>query len=345
MKMNKVMITGANGFIGSHIVEFFLREGIEVGCFIREKSNVQYIEKYNLERSIGDIRNSLDLKKAFQGYDFVIHNAARASDWGSYKEFYETNVIGTLNVLKACVECNIKNIIMTGTNSVYGEENSTIIKDENSPYNSHYPYFMHDIFPCKMNYYRDTKSMAKKQAMDFAKRYHLNLIILEPVFVYGEREFHAGFYEYLKTASTKIPFLMGSKKNKFHIIYARDLARAYFLAYKKELKGIHTFLIGNQNAEHMEKIYSLFCKEAGLKKPYNIPKVFIYPIGFMMELFYTLFHCKTPPLLTRGRVNMFYDNTEFSVKKAEEILGFRNEYSLEEGIHKTVSWYKREKLI
>lgn len=345
--MNRVMITGATGFIGSHITRTFSDNRVPVGCLVRKGSSLSNLEGLNAEYRSGDIAASDagELSKAFAGYNWVIHNAAKVSDWGNYQDFYRTNVTGTLNVLEACVQAGIRNIIMTGSNSVYGEENSLVVKDENSTCNSHYPYFGDRFFPCGLNYYRDTKALAKKKALAYASARGLNLTILEPVWVYGEGEFKTGFYEYLKTARTGIPFLPGSKGNKFHVIYAGDLARAYFLVYNKGLAGINCILVGNEQAESMERIYRLFCEEAGIKKPGNIPKFLVYPAAFLLELLYTVFHAPHPPLLTRGRVNMFYDNIEFSPEKARGILGFRNAYSLEEGIKRTVAWYKERGLL
>lgn len=345
MKIDKVMITGATGFIGSHVTRVFCENQVKVGCLIRKDSGITNIEGLPVEFTIGDIRNSRGLAQSFKGFDWVVHNAAKVADWGDYAEFYETNVKGTLNVLEACVKAGVKNIIMTGSNSVYGEEHSTDIKDENSPYNSHYPYLGDTLFPCRLNFYRDTKALAKKEAHDFAAAHDLNLTIIEPVWVYGERELNGGFYEYLKTAKSGIPFLPGTKLNKFHVVYAGDLARAYFLAYIKQLKGINCMLIGNEKAENMERIYQLFCQEAGVKKPGNIPKVLAYPAAVILELLYTLVNASNPPLLTRGRVNMFYDNIEYSIEKAKSTLGFTNAYSLEDGIKKTVLWYQEQGLI
>lgn len=345
MNINKVMITGATGFIGSHITRAFCENQVKIGCVIRKGSDCSNIKGLPVEFTTGNIRNVVELTKAFTGYDWVIHNAAKVADWGDYDDFYQTNVIGTLNVLKACVQSDIKNILLTGSNSVYGEENSLVLKNEESPYNPHYPYLWDSFFPCKINHYRDTKALAKKEALAFATKHDLNLTILEPVWVYGEREMNTGFYEYLKTAKAGIPFVPGAKHNKFHVIYAGDLAKAYFLAYTKQLTGIHCILVGNQYPERMEKIYDLFCSQAGLKKPRNLPKALTYPAGFLMELIYTLINSKKPPLLTRGRVNMFYDNLEFSVEKGKQTLGFRNTFSLEEGIRRTVLWYKEQGLI
>lgn len=342
--MHKVLITGATGFIGSHVVRLFSEKGVKIGCLVRKNSDLANIKDLPVELKYGDITNLQGLRQSFKGFDFVIHIAAYVHDWGNYDVFYKTNVIGTLNVLQSSYDNNINNIIITGSISVYGEEDSKIIKDENSPYNSHYPYFGDKIFPSKFNFYRDTKTIAKKEAIKFATEHNLNMTIIEPVWVYGEREFNTGFFEYIKTVKTGIPFFPGSKKNKFHVVYARDLARAYWLAFQKKLIGINSFIIGNEKVEQMDKIFSLFCQEAGLKKPKILHKFIVYPIGFFGELFYTILGMKNPPLLTRNRVNLFYDNIEYSTLKAKTLLGFTNLYSLEEGIKKTVAWYKEQKL-
>ncbi|MFC2152257.1 NAD-dependent epimerase/dehydratase family protein [Bacteroidota bacterium] len=344
-KRQKVIITGAAGFIGGHVTEYFYKNDIDVSCFIRNSSDLTYIKEFPIKIINGSIVDPNNLENSLKDANCVIHIAALARDWGKYKDFYETNVIGTINVLKACKTNNIQNVIITGSISSYGEEDSKEIKTEEHPFNSHYEYFLDSIFPCKMNYYRDTKALATKEAIKFAIENNLNLTIIEPVWVYGENEFNTGFYEYIKSVKSKIPFSLGSKKNKFHVVYAKDLARAYFLAFKKKLSGVNRILIGNMQIDYANKIYSTFCNELGVKKPKNIAKQIVYPIGFLMELVYTIFSIKKAPLLTRGRVNMFYDNIEYSTLKAEELLGFTNNYSIEDGIKETVRWYKENGLI
>ena len=343
--MSIVEITGANGFIGSHVVREFCNNGIKVKCLVRKNSNLENLKGLDVELIYGDIESKESLVEAFKNVDFVIHIAAYARDWGSYKTFYDTNVTGTLNVLNACVQNGIKNIVYTGSISVYGEENSKTVKNEDSPFNPEYPYFVNKIFPCKMNYYRVTKMLGTKEALEFAKQNGLNLTVLEPAWVYGEREFNTGFYEYVKSAKSGVFVSPGTKKNKFHVIYAGDLAKAFFLAFKKQLQGINRIIIGNQRADYMERIYYLFCKEANIKKPANVVKYIVYPIGFVLELIYTLFNSRKAPLLTRGRVNMFYDNIEFSTRKAETLLDFKSSCTLEEGIHNTIKWYTENKYL
>ncbi|MCL1875082.1 MAG: NAD(P)-dependent oxidoreductase [Synergistaceae bacterium] len=323
--MSKILITGGTGFIGSHIVEYFREMGEDIRTITRQDA---------------DLRDADSVLRAINGADCVIHNAALAADWGRYGDFYDNNVTGTLNVLKACVRNGVGHVIVASSCSVYGEEDCSSVKDENSHHNSHYTYFMDRVFPCAMNYYRDTKRIAKEKAIEFSREHKLPLALIEPVWVYGEREFHTGFYDYLKAARDGLPFCMGSRKNKFHVVYARDLARAYYLAYKAKAEG--SFIIGNREVADMEEIFSLFCSEAGVVKPRRAPKALMYPIGFVLELLWTVFGAKKPPFMTRGRVNIFYDSVLYGVQKAKDVLGFESEYTLAQGIKNTVSWYKKE---
>ncbi len=343
--IKKVFITGSSGFIGSHVAEYFKKHDVEVYCLVRNTSDIDFLENLEVKLIFGSLEDTDLLMSAIREMDCVIHIAAKVGDWGSYDDFYNTNVKGTINLLKACKENNIAKTIITGSVSSYGEEDNVAIKSEESPYKSHYPYFLDKIFPCCMNHYRDTKAECTRQTIDFACLNNLNLIILEPVWVYGQREFSSGFFEYMNTVKSGIPVLIGSKKNKFHVIYARDLVRAYYMAFESDLKGVNKLIIGNYKAEFMDHIFSLFCKYMGVKKPLNIGKKIVYPFGFLLELLFTLFHSKRPPLLTRGRVNMFYDSIEYNTGKAEKVLGFKSSFSLEEGIRETVSWYKNKKLI
>jgi nucleoside-diphosphate-sugar epimerase len=337
----QVAITGATGFIGSHVAEYFSSKGVKTVCLARSSSDTSFLKGLNTEIRTGDITEPETLVTAFHGCTAVIHTAARAADWGPYEEFAAVNIQGTLNVLQACIKQGISRCIITGSISVYGEEDSDREKDESCSFQPHYKYFLHSMFPSGMNHYRETKAEAEKKAAEFAEKNGIDLTILEPVWVYGEREFHTGFYEYLKSAKSGMPFMPGSKKNSFHVIYAGDLARAFFIVYKKELSGIHRFIIGNRKSESMEMIFTMLCNEAGIKRPLSIPKWLIYPGAFFLELFYALFRFSRPPLLTRARVNMFFDSIQYSTAKAEKELGFTNEFTLEEGIKRTVAWYKQ----
>jgi len=339
--MSKVLLSGASGFIGSHIAELFARENIPLKCLVRTSSNTSFLEQLKVELVYGDLRDGTSLKESLIDVDFVIHTAGKSSDWGSYQDFYQDNVLGTLNLLKACKQAGITDIVITGSISSYGEEDSPRVKTETSADNSHYPYFMHRIFPSAMNHYRDTKALLTQKACRYAQENGLNLTVLEPAWVYGEREFSSGFYAYLKAVQDGLRYMPGSRRNKFQVIYAPDLAQAYLLAFRKKLTGVNRIIVGNPATASLNEIYTLFCREAGHKPPKLLPKWLVYPIGFGLELFATLTRQKDPPMLSRSRVNMMFDNIEYRAKKAKDLLGFEAKTPLPQGIGNSVRWYQQ----
>jgi nucleoside-diphosphate-sugar epimerase len=192
-----------------------------------------------------------------------------------------------------------------------------------------------------MNHYRDTKALLTQRACRYADDHKLNLTVLEPAWVYGEREFNTGFHSYLKAVQNGMKYAPGSRDNLFHVIYARDLAQAYLLAYRRRLPGVHRIIAGNPAPAKLHDIHSMFCAAAKLSPPKLLPKWLVYPLGLALELAATLGGRSEPPLLTRSRVNMMYDNIVFSSALARQLLGFEARTPLPEGISNTVTWYKQ----
>jgi nucleoside-diphosphate-sugar epimerase len=327
------------------VAAYFCSKGVEVHCGVRASGNLSYLNTLPVKTKVIDLLNPDTLYRAIAQTDFVIHTAAMVNDWASYREFHDVNVTGTRNVMNACAEAGIADVIVTGSCASYGEEDSKEIKSEDSPAKPRYPYFLEKLIPNRLNYYRITKHMATCEAEQIARENNMNLTVIEPVWVYGEREFSSGFYEYMKVAGSGIPYFPGSRKNKFHVIYAGDLARAYYQVFEKRPSGVNRILAGNAHIDRMEKIYACFCKEMGIKKPANLPWAMVYPIGLILEVIAELLKSKNPPLLSRSRVNMMYDNIEYSTRKAEELIAFRAELPIETGISRTVEWYRKNNLL
>lgn len=334
-----LFVTGATGLIGSHVAERFATQGYRVVCGARAGSNLDFLKSLPVDICEADITDPDSLIRATRGMSAVIHTAGRASDWGRWNDFYLTNVQGTLNVLGACVENGISRVIVTGSVSCFGEEDCRVPKDEESPHHPRYPYFLERVWPSGMNRYRISKSNAVTEAEAFARRHALDLTVIHPVWVYGEREFSSGFYEYMQFVKSGIPFGPGSKRNYFHSIYAPDLALAYQLALEKAPNGVQSYIVGNNPVDNQHELFTLICREMGKRKPINLPKALVYPIGLAAELAASVFGAKAAPFLTRARVNMCYDSIGYRTQKAENELGFRCRYSLEEGIRNTVKWY------
>lgn len=187
MEMNnkKILITGAGGFIGSHLTEELVRKGCDVRAFVLYNSNNswEWLDqspqeiKDNLEIFLGDIRDPYGVKKAMRGCDIVFHLAALIAIPYSYDSpdtYVDTNIKGTLNVLQAARELKVEKIIHTSTSEVYGTAQFVPIT-ENHPLQGQSPYSA-------------TKIAADQLAMSFHYSFDTPVSIVRPFNTYGPRQ-------------------------------------------------------------------------------------------------------------------------------------------------------------
>jgi NAD dependent epimerase/dehydratase len=181
----KVLVTGADGFIGSHLTEKLVREGYSVRAFVQYNSfnswgwldSFSPEVKSNFEVFAGDIRDPHGVKNAMQGCDAVLHLAALIAIPFSYHSpdtYVDTNIKGTLNVLQAARELNIRRVIHTSTSEVYGSAKFVPITEDH-PLSGQSPYSA-------------TKIAADQLAFSFYSSFNLPVLIIRPFNTFGPRQ-------------------------------------------------------------------------------------------------------------------------------------------------------------
>lgn len=181
----KVLVTGADGFIGSHLTELLVKEGYQVKAFVYYNSfnNWGWIDtldkdiKDHIEIFSGDIRDPNGVRTAMKGIDTVYHLAALIAIPFSYHSpdsYVDTNIKGTLNVLQAARDCDIKKLLVTSTSEVYGTAQYIPI-DEHHPYQGQSPYSA-------------TKIGADRLAESFYRSFNMPISIVRPFNTYGPRQ-------------------------------------------------------------------------------------------------------------------------------------------------------------
>lgn len=182
---NKILITGADGFIGSHLCELMVSEGFRTKAMVYYNSfnswgwidSLPKEVKNELEIVSGDIRDPYGVRHAVQGVDAVFHLAALIAIPYSYHSpdaYVDTNIKGTLNVLQACRDYGTKRVLITSTSEVYGSAQYVPI-DENHPYQGQSPYSA-------------TKIGADRLAESFYRSFELPVTIVRPFNTYGPRQ-------------------------------------------------------------------------------------------------------------------------------------------------------------
>lgn len=185
LKGRKILVTGADGFIGSHLIETLVRDGLEARAFVYYNSSNSWgwldhaaeDVRGQFEVVAGDIRDPWGVRDAMHGCDVVLHLAALISIPFSYHSpdaYVETNIRGTLNVLQAARDLSVARVVCTSTSEVYGSAQYVPIT-ENHPLNAQSPYAA-------------TKAAADQLALSFHKSFDLPVAVLRAFNTYGPRQ-------------------------------------------------------------------------------------------------------------------------------------------------------------
>ncbi len=237
MKNKKVLVTGAGGFIGSHLVEELVKKGADVRCFLKYNSrgglgNLTNIPKevFNkLEIVRGDLRDAESIKKAMEGCEIIFHVAALISIPYSYENsrgYFETNTMGTLNLLEAAKDNKgVKKMVITSSSEVYGTALYSPI-DEKHPLQAQSPYAA-------------SKIGADKAVESYVKSFNLPVAIIRPFNAYGPRQsMRAVIPTIIYQALTKGKIKLGSLDPRRDFTYAKDIAKGYIkIAESKKSVG------------------------------------------------------------------------------------------------------------
>ena len=319
MKLN-VLITGADGFIGSHLVEKLLEEGYNVRAFVYynsfnswgwldtlDKNKLSKIEIFS-----GDIRDPNGVKEAMKGIDIVFHLAALIAIPFSYHSpdsYVDTNIKGTLNVLQAARDLKTKRILITSTSEVYGTAKYVPI-DENHPYQGQSPYSA-------------TKIGADRLAESFYKSFNMPITIVRPFNTYGPRQSSRAVIPTIITQllNGEIEIKLGALTPTRDFNYVKDTVKGFIEIAKSENT------IG-------EEINIATCSEISIEE---LALEIINQINPKAKIV-----CDEERLRPdKSEVNRLLGCN----KKIKKLTNWNPEYSFKEGIKETIEWFKNEEVL
>lgn len=316
LKGKKILITGADGFIGSHLSEFLIATGCDVRAFVYYNSfnswgwldslPPKYLSR--IEVAPGDIRDPHGVESAMQGCDLVFHLAALIAIPFSYcspDSYVDTNIKGTLNVLQSARKHGVKKTIITSTSEVYGTARYVPI-DENHPMQGQSPYSA-------------TKIAADRLAESFYRSFGLPVVIVRPFNTYGPRQ----------SARAIIPTII-----------------------TQLLSGVKEIHLGNlapsRDFNYVRDVCSAFVKIAASDKvvgeEINICTGVEISVGKLAK---TLIKKLNPnaKIIIEGKRKRPQDSEVErllgSNKKIIKLTGWRADYDLEKGLEETILWFKQ----
>jgi dihydroflavonol-4-reductase len=322
----KALITGANGFVGSHLVEHLLTKEYEIFCLVRKTSDLTFLTGLKLEYRYGDVTDKDSLKEVLKGIDFVFH-VAGLTKAKTREEYFRANALGTKNLISACFEVNpqIKKFVYVSSQAAVGPCGDFNPLDENAE--------------CQpITDYGKSKLEGEKEVLVFKDK--IPVTIIRPPAVYGPRDKDILFF--FRMVNKGIIPLFGFSQNYLSLIYVKDLARGIILAGENQNSSGKTYFMAD------EKFYSW--SEAGeiIKKALRIKAYKLRIPKFLLFIFATFSEMVARLKAESALVNL-QKAREISqrywlcdVSKAKNELGFSTEYDLEKGAEETVKWYKEK---
>tara|TARA_B100001123_G_C15149741_1_gene963033 strand:+ start:159 stop:1154 length:996 start_codon:yes stop_codon:yes gene_type:complete len=320
----KILITGSEGFIGSHLTERLVKKGYSVHCFVHYNSfgNLGWINSFsneikkNIKIFQGDLRDLETVKRATKGTKIILHLASLIGIPYSYiapKSYIETNIIGTMNVLQAAIDEGIQKVIHTSTSEVYGSAKYVPI-DELHPIIGQSPYSA-------------SKIGADNIALSYYHSFDLPVTILRPFNAYGPRQSLRAVIPTIisQMISNKSSLKIGSLDTTRDFNYVDDITYAFELALKNKKSNGEIINIGSG--------FEISIKDL------------IKEISELMNKRIKIISDKKRIRPKKSEVNrLLADN-----KKAKEILNWETKYKnldgLRKGLIQTIQWFKSNEYI
>ncbi len=312
----KILVTGATGFVGSHLVHHLLDCGYQVKAIVRKP---EQINNPNIEVVIGDIRDKQVINDAVSGCQQIYHIAAKTSRSRSSKQdFFEINVEATRYLAKVAVKAQIEKFVYASTIGVYGILTDTMV-DERSP-----------TYP--NNIYRRTKLAGEKILLSYYQEQGLPVVIARLSSMVGSDGLNwLGLTQAISTQKFK---LLGTGKNKFNIIHVDDAVRGLRLCGESNKSVGNCYLIGSSKAILIRDFVTMIADNLGV----NFPKEnkFTFPFEMVLTMAHLLQRYLKIEIAIAHRYEVFLSPRIFNTTKASEELGFVPQLSLEQGVKEMV---------
>jgi nucleoside-diphosphate-sugar epimerase len=320
-----ILVTGATGFLGSHLAEALLSRGERVRLLVRRPDAARWLVERGADCIAGDLSARTRLADAVHGCRAVIHCAALASDWGMWEDFRETNDRGVARLLDACRSARLDRFVHLSTVDVYGYPDRDGL-DETTPYRD------------RGFAYNSTK-IAGERHVWAAQQAGLPVSVIRPGSIYGPRSQTFGV-EIVAAIRSGAPMIRGGHVNA-SLVYVDNVVTLILLALDHPAAVGTVFHSLDDDGHTWRDYFAALCRGLDLPMPkYSLPRRVAYAIGAAMEWLAHARRQSRRPLLTRTAVELLGTRQGFSMQRARDLLAFRPPVSFDDGVGRTVAWLR-----
>ncbi|HCI82021.1 MAG TPA: hypothetical protein DHW02_20290, partial [Ktedonobacter sp.] len=328
--MTKVLVTGAAGFLGGHLVDMLVERGDEVRAMVRPVEDASHLRSLsNVEVVHGDLTDAASLKRAVKDVERVYNVAAKTGPWGTEAAYNAANVWGVADLIQSAMDAGVKRIVHTSSITVYGHHLHGIVTED-------HPFHAED------NPYSRTKIAGEKLIVDLVKYQAAPVVIVRPAWIYGPRD-NASFGRFVSLVESGKGFFIGSGRNIVPTVYVRDVAQGLIKAGDAGDFAVgRAYTLADDRRVTQEEYLNTIADFLGVEHiSRKLPYVALYSAGRTAELIWQALgrrNAAAPPVTTYG-ITLLGGNQEFSIDRARQELGYAPEYDIIRGVSEGVQWY------
>lgn len=329
--MNKevAFITGANGFVGSHLVELLINKGLEVHCLMRASSSDKWLKNLDITIHRGGIEDENYLHHLFLTHsaNYIYHLAGTVKAY-NYMGYEKGNVAPTRTILNACLGIeSIKHILVTS--SLAASSSTTV----GNPVNE-------ETIRNPLTDYGKSKVAEEDLAHSYMDK--LPITIVRPPVVIGERD--SEVYLFFKTIKMGLLPMIGFENKTLSLVYVKDLVLGFYQACMSQNTLNQTYFIGGYRDEYtwyeIGKTAAKFLNKSPL--PVRVPHFVVKIIARIAEIV-AMIGGQIPSLNRQKAREMVCESWSCSSEKAKKDFGYNPQYDIEQSFKKTISWYQEMK--
>ncbi len=323
-----VLVTGATGFLGGHLVERLVGRGDKVRALVRESSNTARLRGMGVELATGDVTNAASVARAARGAEVVYHAAAHMSDWGPRDVFWRVNVEGTQNVIDACRAERVHRLVHVSTQSVVWAFDDHRGTDESYPIPARHK-----------DPYSATKAEAERRVLA-AHGGPLFTTAIRPHVIWGPRDptFLPRVAAVARAGQLR---LIGGGRHRLSISYVENVVDALVLCAERDAAGGEAFFIVDREPVETRVLLTRLCETVGAPPPTrSLPYGIAFAAASVLEGIWRILGRSAPPPISRYGVAVLGRETVYRWEKAERLLGYRPQVSFEEGMRRLKTWWE-----
>jgi nucleoside-diphosphate-sugar epimerase len=323
---SSTLVTGATGFIGSHLVDALLERGCKVHCVVRETSNPQWLDTSRVILHTGDLHQPETYQECLSEVDYVFH-CAGITRANNRHDYLHNNARVCVPFYRSCVEYGkqIKGVVHVSSLAAVGPTPPDQKVNEETPCHP-------------LTYYGKSKLTGEEIALGYASE--LPMVVLRPPVVYGERDIN--FFTYLKAINWRMAIKIGTTPRTLSLIHVQDFVNAMIRAAEAPDRDRNVFFTTDGNIYSWDDVANAAMKALDVRAQTVIIPVSLMGFAAMISEFLAKMGNRTPLIDRQRMIDLRQSSWTASSERFFTHYSFRPQLDLNQGLKQACAWYKQQ---